>query len=257
MQGLQKYVFGVLTVVASFLLLSAGAGCKKKVYTYGTGDTAMNGGGGIIIPPTDTVLKRILALGDSYTIGQSVTEPDRFPNLTSMWLRQRGANMQYPVQIIARTGWTTADLLNGITTADPQPTGTYDLVTLLIGVNNQYQHRDTAEYRSQFTQCINKAIAFSGGRKNRVFVLSIPDWGATTFGRSSNPAQIAIEIDQFNAINKEVTLQMGISYTDITPATRQSAYDPTLLASDGLHYSAKEHSVWAAMVGEKMLAVLR
>ncbi|MES2772985.1 MAG: GDSL-type esterase/lipase family protein [Bacteroidota bacterium] len=254
MQGLQKYVFGVLAVVASFILYLPSAGCKKAPPPkyIPPSDTAINGGG----TTTDT-LRRLLALGDSYTIGQSVPENDRFPNLTIDWLKMRGAKMQYPAQIIAQTGWTTANLLNGISNANPAPVGPYDLVTLLIGVNNQYQHRDTAEYRSEFTNCLLRAIALSGNRINRVFVLSIPDWGATPYGQSANPAQVAIEIDRFNVINKQVCLQMGVSYTDITPATRNVSSDPTLVAGDGLHYSGKEHAIWAAMVGEKMLPLVR
>ncbi len=203
-------------------------------------------------PPVGTGTKRILALGDSYTIGQSVNLNERFPNQTIDLLRAAGASMVYPAQIIAQTGWTTQNLLNGIPSASPAPTGTYDLVTLLIGVNNQYQHRDTAEYRQQFIQCLNQAIFFSGNRKQRVFVLSIPDYGATPFG-ASNAVQIGIEIDRFNAINKQVCLQMDVDYTDITPSTRLAATNPSLVAGDGLHPSGIEYAKWAAMLKVKML----
>lgn len=228
------------------------AGCVKKSSSPFYPPVYPAGGPGI----TDTITKRLLALGDSYTIGQSVTEADRFPNQTINLLRSAGINMKYPADIIAQTGWTTQNLLNGIANANPQPAGPYDLVTLLIGVNNQYQRRDTGEYRIQFTQCLNKAIFFSGYRNHRVFVLSIPDYGATPFG-SGNAAQIALEIDRFNAINKEVCLQLGISYTDITPSTRLAATDPTLVAVDGLHPSGKEYAKWAAMLAPKMLLSLR
>ena len=135
MQCLQKYVFGVLTVVASFVLLIASPGCKKKFYTHGTADSTVRGGGGT--NTNDTMVKRLLAPGDSYTICESVPGADRFPNLTIAWLKQCGANMLYPAHFIARTGWTTAGLLNGIATANPQPVGPFDLISLLIGVNNQ------------------------------------------------------------------------------------------------------------------------
>jgi lysophospholipase L1-like esterase len=203
-------------------------------------------------PPTNTGTKRLLALGDSYTIGQSVSTYARFPNQTIDLLRTAGADMKYPAEIIAQTGWTTQNLLDGIANANPQPTGIYDLVTLLIGVNNQYQHRDTAEYRLQFIQCLNKAIAYSGNRKQRVFVLSIPDYGATPFG-ANNAIQIGLEIDRFNAINKQVCLQMNIDYTDITPSTRLAATNPSLVAADGLHPSGLEYAKWAAMLKPKML----
>lgn len=253
--SIKKYNTGNIALIMVLFSCVTAANCVKKsspafyppVYPAGgTGGQA-----------TDTTTKRLLALGDSYTIGQSVTETDRFPNQTIRLLQAGGINsMQYPAEIIAQTGWTTQNLLNGITAASPQPVGPYDIVTLLIGVNNQYQRRDTGEYRIQFTQCLSKAIFFSGNRRDRVFVLSIPDYGATPFG-SSNAAQIALEIDRFNAINKDVCLQLGISYTDITPSTRQAATDPTLVAADGLHPSGKEYAKWAAMLAPKMLPLLR
>lgn len=215
------------------------------------GGEVLNGGN-----PSDTTLKRLLALGDSYTIGQSVAETDRFPNQTINILRSAGVNIRYPAEIIAQTGWTTQNLLFGIANAPSPPSGTYDLVTLLIGVNNQYQHRDTGEYRQQFIQCLNKAISFTGFRKERVFVLSIPDYGATPFG-SNNAAQIGREIDMFNAINRSVCLQAGINYTDITASTREAVNDPTLVANDGLHPSGKEYAKWAGLLAPKMYLLLR
>lgn len=252
--SIKKYNTGNIAFIMVLFSCVTAANCVKKsspafyppVYPAGgTGGQA-----------TDTTTKRLLALGDSYTIGQSVTETDRFPNQTIRLLQAGGINMKYPAEIIAQTGWTTQNLLNGITAASPQPVGPYDIVTLLIGVNNQYQRRDTGEYRIQFTQCLSKALFFSGNRRDRVFVLSIPDYGATPFG-SSNAAQIALEIDRFNAINKNVCLQLGISYTDITPSTRQAATDPTLVAADGLHPSGKEYAKWAAMLAPRMLPLLR
>lgn len=257
MKGLQKYVFGVLAGVAYLCIVVSSYGCKKIVVPryIPVSDTITTGGGGG--GNNNDTIRRLLALGDSYTIGQNVTVPERFPNLTIDWLRNRGVKMQYPAEIIARTGWTTANLLTGIDNASPAPVGPYDLVTLLIGVNNQYQQRDTGNYRAQFTLCLDRAISFTGNRTNRVFVLSIPDWGATPAGQNDNPAQIALEIDRFNAINKEVCMQKGISYTDITPATRMAKTDLTLVANDGLHYSAKAHGIWAEMIGPKMLPFVR
>jgi lysophospholipase L1-like esterase len=229
---------------------------KKTTYTYlPATDTST-----IIItpppPPPSTGIKRLLALGDSYTIGQSVAVSERFPNQTLGLLKTAGADMKYPAEIIAQTGWTTQNLLNGIASVNPQPTPPYDLVTLLIGVNNQYQHLDTAQYRVQFIQCVNKAIEYSGNRKQRVFVLSIPDYGATPFG-ASNAVQIGLEIDQFNAINKQVCLQMNIDYTDITPSTRMAVNNPSLVAADGLHPSGLEYAKWANMLKGKMLYLVQ
>jgi lysophospholipase L1-like esterase len=201
-------------------------------------------------------IPKILALGDSYTIGQSVNEDERFPNKTISILKSNGINVKYPSKIIAQTGWTTQSLLNEIAANSNSLTPPYDIVTLLIGVNNQYQHLDTGVYRNEFTACLLNAMEYSGNRKNRVFVLSIPDYGATPFG-SNNAEQIGLEIDQYNAINKQVSLQMGVSYIDITPSSRMAATDVTLIASDGLHPSGKEYLKWANMLVPKMLPLLQ
>ena len=205
---------------------------------------------------TANIQKKILALGDSYTIGQSVSEADRFPNKTISILTTAGISLTYPSQIIARTGWTTQNLLNELSISGNVLAPPYDIVTLLIGVNDQFQHMDTGAYRIRFIQCLNKALEYSGQKKDRVFVLSIPDYSVTAFG-AGNAAQIAMEIDWFNAINKQVTLQMGINYTDITPSTRMAATDRTLIAPDSLHPSGKEYLKWANMLAPKMLPLLQ
>lgn len=221
-------------------------GCKKNALpTVGT--APISGG---------NVQKKLLALGDSYTIGQSVLEVDRFPNKTINNLSSSVINLKYPSQIIARTGWTTQNLLNELAVSGNVLAPPYDIVTLLIGVNDQFQRIDTAAYRILFTQCLNKAIEYSGLRKERVFVLSIPDYSVTPFG-ASNASQITMEIDWFNAINKQVTIQMGINYTDITPSTRMAATDRTLIAADSLHPSGKEYLKWANMLAPKMLPFLQ
>ena len=200
--------------------------------------------------------KRILALGDSYTIGESVIEPERFSNKTISILTTSSVNLRYPSQIIARTGWTTQNLLSELVVSGNVLTPPYDIVTLLIGVNDQFQRVDTAIYRVRFLQCLNKAVEYAGSRKERVFVLSIPDYSVTPFG-AGNAAQIAMEIDWFNAINKQVTLQMGINYTDITPSSRMAATDRTLIAPDSLHPSGKEYLKWANFLAPKILPFLQ
>ena len=186
-----------------------------------------------------------LALGDSYTIGQSVNYGERFPSQTKQLLANDHIKIESPLYI-ATTGWTTSNLLSAITSQNPTPG--YDIVTLLIGVNDQYQHVDTATYRIRFTQCLQKAITLSANRSDRVFVLSIPDYSVTPFVPAPNKAQVSMEIDWFNAINKQVTLQYNIAYIDITPGTRQAAFDSSLIAYDGLHPSGKEYNVWAKML---------
>jgi lysophospholipase L1-like esterase len=194
-----------------------------------------------------------LALGDSYTIGQSVSEAERFPAQTISLLKNDSLFIKSP-QYIATTGWTTLNLLAGITSQNPQ--GPFDIVSLLIGVNDQYQHFDTGGYRIHFEQCLQQAIALSGNNKEHVFVLSIPDYSVTPFAQYSDTAQIKKELDEFNAINKEITLAYNISYTDITPFTREAKNDGSLIAGDGLHPSGKEYAKWSALLAPEIKKVL-
>ncbi len=158
-------------------------------------------------------------------------------------------------EYIATTGWTTLILLNAIASQNPQ--GPYDVVSLLIGVNDQYQHMDTGGYRIHFTQCLQQAIALAGNRTNHVFVLSIPDYSVTPFAQNSDTMQIRKGIDQFNSINKEITESYQISYTNITPLTREAKNDASLIAGDGLHPSGKEYAKWAALLAPEIEKVLK
>jgi lysophospholipase L1-like esterase len=195
-----------------------------------------------------------LALGDSYTIGESVNGDERFPAQTAALLARDSLPID-TLQYIATTGWTTQNLLNAI--ALRQPKGPFDVVTLLIGVNDQYQHLDTSGYRLRFTDCLMQALALAGNNKGHVFVLSIPDYSVTPFAQHSDTAQIRKEIDEFNAINKAVTLAFEISYTDITSLTREARHDASLVAGDGLHPSAKEYARWAAMLAPEIAKGLK
>jgi lysophospholipase L1-like esterase len=206
-----------------------------------------------ITAPSGTA-KKYLALGDSYTIGQGVTATERFPYLLVQGLRKENINIADPVYI-AQTGWTTGSLQNAINTTAPP--SNFDLVTLLIGVNDQYQRLDTGGYRTRFTELLRRAVTLAGGRTARVLVVSIPDYSATPFVSASNKPAVSREIDQFNAINRQVTEQHGVSYMDITPLTREAANDPSLLAQDGLHYAAKEHQLWVNLLLPKAKTVLQ
>lgn len=186
-----------------------------------------------------------LALGDSYTIGQGVQPSERFPIQTINLLKTESLKISDPV-FIATTGWTTTNLMNAINLQNPAKT--FDIVTLLIGVNDQYQRMDTGGYRIRFTQLLNTAITLASSNKKRVFVLNIPDYSVTPFVSASDKARVSMEIDRFNGINKQVTIQYNISYTDITPSTRQATTDATLIAGDGLHPSGKEYAKWAQML---------
>jgi lysophospholipase L1-like esterase len=199
----------------------------------------------IVVPPViDTASPRsYLALGDSYTIGQSVSVADRFPVQTAKYLADQGVKFNAP-EIIAQTGWTTGNLLSTLDFAAPVKSA-YDIVTLLIGVNNQYQGRSKPEYADQFLILLNRAVLYAGNNKKRVIVLSIPDYGVTPFASGSNKALIAAQIDSFNVINKTIAANVGVNYLDITPASRLAANDKTLIATDGLHPSGLQYKLWA------------
>jgi lysophospholipase L1-like esterase len=189
--------------------------------------------------------KSYLALGDSYTIGQSVSQQERFPAQTVGLLRLQNVNIK-DLQYIATTGWTTANLLNAIAAQNPQ--GPFDAVTLLIGVNDQYQGVDTATYRQRFIQALTKAIELSGNRKSHVFVLSIPDYSVTPFVSAPDKPRVRQAVDWFNAINLQAAQQMNITYVDITPSSREGATNAALIAGDGLHPSGLEYKKWAGML---------
>lgn len=181
-----------------------------------------------------------LALGDSYTIGEGVAPDGRWPMQLVARLRRTGIHLEDP-QIIATTGWTTDELATAIEAATFTPP--YDLVSLLIGVNNQYRGRSANEYREEFRQLLARAIAMAGKRPARVLVLSIPDWGVTPFARNSDrdTARIGQALDVYNAIAREETTHAGSHWVDITGISRQY---PTLLADDGLHPSAEQYTLW-------------
>ena len=187
---------------------------------------------------------RILALGDSYTIGESVAENERWPDRLAAMLSEK--NIQTDVTIIARTGWTTSELWQGIQ-ADP-PRGRYDLVSLLIGVNNQYRGYDINKYRDEVRFLLEKAIEYAGGKPEHVILLSIPDWGVTPFASGRDRDKIANDIDAFNLINLDQSKKMGVNYIDVTLASREALNDPGLVAGDGLHPSGKMYAEWAKLV---------
>ena len=198
----------------------------------------------------DTIHKTYLALGDSYTIGQSVADTERFPVQTVRLLREQNIIINNP-DIIATTGWTTGNLLDALNNNPPKKT--YSVVSILIGVNNQCQGKSLDEYKTQFTELLYKAIFYAGNNKNHVFVLSIPDYSVTPFASGSDTAKIAQEIDAFNAANKNISLNAAVQYLDITPISRDAKNDPTLIAYDGLHPSAIQYKKWSEFLAPMML----
>lgn len=183
---------------------------------------------------------RYLALGDSYTIGTAIGEEMAYPVLLVDSLNgQVSDSIAY--KVIAQNGWTTADLLNGIKSAEPD--SSFDVVTVLIGVNNQYQGLSISEYRREFLDLLNRAVSFAQGEKERVLVVSIPDWGVSPAG-AWNRSQIAAEINAFNFAQKQVCDSLSIDFIDITSLSRTALSNSKYIASDGLHFSAKMHQLW-------------
>jgi lysophospholipase L1-like esterase len=187
---------------------------------------------------------RYLAIGDSYTIGEKVAINERYPEQLVAALRKDNITVQSS-RIIARTGWTTEDLSTAI--ADAQLTdSTYSMVSLLIGVNNQYRGRNVDTYPPEFERLLQKAIQLAGGKKEKVFVVSIPDYAYTSFGNGN--AQISAGIDAYNKVNKEISDKFGVVYVNITPISREGLMDKELVATDGLHPSGKQYKRWVDLM---------
>lgn len=193
-----------------------------------------------------------LALGDSYTIGQGVAASERFPAQTVEFLVQKGISVS-ALDYIATTGWTTTDLQNAINNKKPE---NHTIVSLLIGVNDQYQKRDTTGYRQRFAGLLGNAIALANGKKDNVFVLSIPDYSVTPYASTSDTARMRIEIDWFNQINKQVTATYGCPYLDITGFTREGRTNRDLISGDGLHPSGIDYKRWADQLSVMIQKVL-
>ncbi|HXU31114.1 MAG TPA: GDSL-type esterase/lipase family protein, partial [Thermoanaerobaculia bacterium] len=189
---------------------------------------------------------RYLALGDSYTIGEGVEPAERWPHQLAALLAAEGLRFETAPEIVARTGWTTDELSAAISEAKPK--GPFDLVTLLIGVNDQFRGRGVEAYRPEFRRLLQAAIGFAGNRPERVIVLSIPDWGVTSFAASSErfvPERIAREIDAFDAAAKAETEGAGAAFLDVTEETRTAGRKAGELVDDGLHPSGRQYERWA------------
>lgn len=220
----------------ALVLLTAISGCTKEATTMSaTTDQNIS----TIKMTTDSLT--YLALGDSYTIGEAVSQSQSFPYQLSNALTSASLPVAHPT-IIATTGWTTDNLINSIANSGIN-NKKYDFVTLLIGVNDQFQRLSQNNYEVKFAQVLHTAINFANGDTTRVFILSIPDYGVTPFA-GGNDSVIGPEIDQFNAINKAESLRAGVHYLDITGISRQAATDPSLIALDGLHPSGKMYGLW-------------
>jgi lysophospholipase L1-like esterase len=194
-----------------------------------------------------------LALGDSYTIGEQILFAENFPNQIVQQLRKAGFAF-YAAEIIAKTGWTTDELSNAIENTIFQKK--YDIVSLLIGVNNQYRGRSTIEFKIEFEQLLQKAIQFAGNRPDRVFVLSIPDWGVTPFAEGRDKRQLAQEIDAFNAVCANAAAAFQTHFINISPSQREDGNKTAFLAPDGLHPSGIEYKKWADKLFDEIIKSL-
>ena len=203
----------------------------------------------LLVHPPMEKKHTFLALGDSYTIGESVAESERWPMQFVELMKAAGKDFETP-EIVAKTGWTTDELSRAI--ADANPKGPYDMVSLLIGVNNQYRNYSPQLYKKEFILLLEQAISFAGNNTNHVVVLSIPDWGATPFAEGRDRAKIALEIDHFNSINREIAGAYGVTYIDITPHSRIAETNASIVAEDKLHPSAGVYTYWAKRVFDEM-----
>ena len=202
-------------------------------------------------PPGTPGTLRFLALGDSYTIGESVGEDERWPVRLAAALRAEGTGAADP-EIVATTGWTVAELDAGIDAARPQ--GPYALVTLLVGVNDQYRGGDAEAYRGGFRAMLARATGFAGGDARRIVVVSIPDWGVTPFAADRDRAQIASAIDAFNACALAEAQAKGARWADVTAISRQTG--AAEIAPDGLHPSGAQYARWTEIVLPQARAAL-
>lgn len=194
-----------------------------------------------------------LALGDSYTVGTSVAESDRWPAQLTRALRNEGVTLDGP-KILAEAGWRTEDLQEALDHA--KITGPFRLVSLQIGVNDQYKKGTPEEYRPRFVRLLEQAIALAGGRADHVLVLSIPDYdyGPT---RKFAPANIGETIDRFNVVNREEAERRGATYVDVTPLSRRAAAEPDLRATDLLHFSGEMYRLWTDVITPRLTKVLK
>ena len=197
-----------------------------------------------------------LALGDSYTIGEQVALHDSFPYQTIQLLRNQFSNKHEFIapEIIAKTGWTTDELNHQISKTSFLKH--YDIVSLLIGVNNQYRGRPVENYKEEFTHLLQQAIAFSGGISNHVFVISIPDWGKTPFAAERDIPKIAKEIDEYNNACNEIAIAHHCHFIDITTSQRADSHMEEFIAEDKLHPSGKEYAKWAGLLFKEILKIL-
>lgn len=207
-------------------------------------------------PQEDTTGKlSYLALGDSYTIGHNVAESERWSVQLVKMINENEKIVSAPL-ILAKTGWTTRQLINAINASATISTSQYDVVSLMIGVNNQYQGQPVAQFRQEFKQLLTMSLSLAGNDPKRVFVISIPDWGVTPAG-GNNQEEIAKEIDAFNKVEFEECQEAQIEFIDVTPLSRTAKGNPSLVAKDDLHFSGEMYRKWADLILQKTKTIFK
>ncbi len=199
-------------------------------------------------------MSRFLALGDSYTIGEGVTDQERWPNHLVDLLRSRGLAVT-DLHIIARTAWTTDELSDAIDAEHPK--GPYDLVTLLIGVNDQYRSRPVPPFAAEFEVLLKRAKKLASNKPARTIAISIPDWGATPYAEGRDRALIAREVEAYNASARELAAKHDVTWVDVTEISREMLRDPTLVAIDGLHPTGAMYRRWAERILPAAISALK
>ncbi len=242
----------IVTIILSIFLLS----CSTDESPSETTTTPPPATG----TPSTTIPSNInyLALGDSYTIGQSVCETCRYPEQLKASLKAIYPQSSFSLKVIAQTGWTTTNLISAINAQNPD--SNYDLVTLLIGVNNQYQGRDFSIYEKEFPELVKKAITLAKGDKKNVLVLSIPDYAYTPFGTNQMQGQgtrISNEIKQYNTFAENYCTTNSVTFLSITDITQKGLDNPALVATDGLHPSAAAYTLFVDRILPKVKMILQ
>jgi lysophospholipase L1-like esterase len=237
-----RIIFSLIMVVfVGFLVAFCGNSSQRDIIKP---QTAKQG---------QTRMLKILSLGDSYTIGRGLQRTESWPEQLAAQLRKHKREIDTPV-IVAATGWTTKDLLMAIANSDLKKP--YDLVTLLIGANDQFQGFGEYAYSTGFQKLLLNSIELAGGRPERVIVVSIPDYSVTKFGEQFGSAKIKAGVDYFNIINKRLAQSKGVYYVNVTEISQRAAEDSTLLGLDGLHPSAKMYAEWVTLIRPVVLEAL-
>ena len=234
----------LLKMVLYALLIWGSEGCATKVPPVSEFNPT----------PTDTLKISYLALGDSYTKGESVPKSQSFPYLLRDVLEKDPLIKVNDLKVIAQTGWTTRNLLTAIENTPVD--APYSVVSLLIGVNNQYQHIPVATYHLELPALISKAIALAGGDTARVVMVGIPDYAYTPYGQANSPQSISPQIDQYNEIGRLYASQFHIAFVEITDISRRGVEEPALVATDGLHPSGKQYEKWVERIHPRVKLLL-